>query len=150
MTDFDFIPCAMMRISGRAWLRRLAGAAGAVAMLTCSAVAGPQANKIAVFAGLDKITATIRKLEIPINETRVFGALEVTPRVCYTRPATETPQTTTFVEISELRHDGPPRRIFSGWMFASSPGLHGVEHPVYDVWLTDCKTLVGDASSGKK
>jgi len=98
-------------------------------------------NQIAVFSGLDKITATITEFEIPINQTKMFGALQVTPRVCNTRPPTEPPKTTAFVEVNELRHQGKPKRIFTGWMFAASPGLHGVEHPVYDVWLTNCKTL---------
>jgi len=96
-------------------------------------------NPIAVFAGLDKITARILSFEVPLNESRVFGVLEVTPRICYTRPATETPLTSAFVEINELRSNGAPERIFTGWMFADSPGLSAVEHPVYDVWLTNCR-----------
>jgi hypothetical protein len=68
-----------------------------------------------------------------------FGALQVTPRVCYSRPPTETPNTDTFVEVDEVTLQGEIKRIFDGWMFAASPGLHAVEHPVYDVWLTDCK-----------
>jgi hypothetical protein len=68
-----------------------------------------------------------------------FGALQVTPRICYTRPPTETPNTDAFIEVDEVTLQGEIKRIFTGWMFASSPGLHGVEHPIYDVWLTDCK-----------
>jgi hypothetical protein len=97
-------------------------------------------NSIAIFAGLDKITATIISFEVPLNTTSVFGVLEVTPRACYTRPPTEPPKTTAFVEINELRHSAEPRRIFTGWMFADSPGLSAAEHPVYDVWLTNCRT----------
>ncbi len=75
-----------------------------------------------------------------IDETVQFGSLQVTPRVCNTRPQTEAPQTTGFVEVDEQEGvKNEAKRIFSGWMFAASPGLHGVEHPVYDVWLTDCK-----------
>ncbi|HET7848046.1 MAG TPA: DUF2155 domain-containing protein, partial [Pseudolabrys sp.] len=68
-----------------------------------------------------------------------FGALQVTPRVCYSRPPTETAQTDAFVEVDEVTLQGQVKRIFTGWMFAASPGLHAVEHPIYDVWLTDCK-----------
>ena len=93
----------------------------------------------AVFAGLDKITGRIISFDVAIDETVQFGSLQITPRVCYTRPATEAPQTTTFVEVDDIDSDGKAKRIFSGWMFAASPGLHGVEHPVYDIWLTDCK-----------
>jgi hypothetical protein len=113
------------------------------------AIAQPIANQVAIFAGLDKITARIYKIEIPIDRTAVFGALEVTPRACFTRPPTEPPKTTAFVEVKELRHNASPKRIFNGWMFAANPGLHGVEHPVYDVWLTDCKTAAPSPSKPK-
>lgn len=126
-----------------------AGAVGAKAcwfgLLVAAAAAGPAAaaeridNRVAVFSALDKVTATIKTLEIPINETVEFGALKVTPRVCYSRPPTEQPKTTTFVEVDEVLLDGNEKRIFTGWMFAQSPGLNAVEHPVFDVWLTGCE-----------
>ena len=95
-------------------------------------------NKVAVFSALDKVTARISKIEVPLNETVQFGSLKVTPRACYSRPATERPKTTSFVEVSEVQLEGAEQKIFSGWMFAESPGLNAVEHPVFDVWLTDC------------
>jgi len=103
-------------------------------------------NQIAVFSGLDKITAKITTFEVPLNATKVFGVLEVTARVCYSRPPTEAPKTTAFVEVNELRTDAAPRRIFSGWMFADSPGRNAVEHPVYDIWLTNWKTAPASPS----
>jgi hypothetical protein len=96
-------------------------------------------NPTAVFSGLDKITGRIISFDVAINETVQFGALQVTPRVCYSRPPTETPNTDAFVEVDEVTLQGEIKRIFTGWMFAASPGLHAVEHPIYDVWLTDCK-----------
>jgi hypothetical protein len=96
-------------------------------------------NPTAVFSGLDKVTGRITAFDVAINETVQFGALQVTPRVCYTRPPTETPNTDAFVEVSEVTLQGEVKPIFGGWMFATSPGLHSVEHPIYDVWLTDCK-----------
>ena len=93
----------------------------------------------AVFAGLDKITGRIISFEVAIDETVQFGTLQVTPRVCYTRPPTEAPRTDGFAEVYEVDANNTFKKIFSGWMFADSPGLHGVEHPVYDIWLTDCK-----------
>jgi hypothetical protein len=96
-------------------------------------------NPTAVFSGLDKITGRIIAFEVEVDETVQFGALQLTQRVCYTRPPTESPQTTTFVEVDEVTLDNKYRRIFTGWMFASSPGLHGIEHAIYDIWLTDCK-----------
>jgi hypothetical protein len=95
-------------------------------------------NTRAVFAGLDKITGRIISFDAAIGETVQFGALQVTARVCYTRPPTEATNTDAFVEVDEVTLQGEIKRIFNGWMFAASPGLHGVEHPIYDVWLTDC------------
>jgi hypothetical protein len=131
------------------------GAAICALALPGVALAEPIRHPTAVFAGLDKTTGRIINFEVAIDETVLFGTLNVTPRVCNTRPQTEAPQTTSFVEVDEVmaKQDRQPRaeqakaeagkqetkRIFSGWMFAASPGLHGVEHPVYDVWLVDCK-----------
>ena len=96
-------------------------------------------NATAVFSGLDKITGRIISFDVAINETVQFGALQVVPRVCNTRPPTETQNTNAFIEVSEVTLQGEVRRIFTGWMYASSPGLHAVEHPIYDIWITDCK-----------
>ena len=95
-------------------------------------------NGRAVFSGLDKITGRIISFDAAIGETVQFGALQVTARACYTRPPTEATNTDAFVEVDEVTLQGEIKRIFTGWMFASSPGLHAVEHPIYDVWLTDC------------
>ena len=96
-------------------------------------------NAVAEFSGLDKITGRIITFDVYIDETVQFGALQVTPRVCYSRPVSETPRTSSFVEVDEITLDRKIRRIFTGWMFADSPGLNAVEHPVYDVWLKSCK-----------
>jgi hypothetical protein len=118
-------------------------AALAAACVLAFGADGARADKIknptAVFSGLDKITGRIIAFEVEVDETVQFGALQMTPRVCYSRPPTESPQTTSFVEVDEVTLDNKYRRIFSGWMFASSPGLHGIEHAIYDIWLTDCK-----------
>jgi len=103
-------------------------------------------NTVAIFAALDKVTAKISKLEVPLNQTAKFGALKITPRACYTRAPTEPPKTTTFVEVDEVMLDDKEKRIFAGWMFADSPGLNAVEHPVFDVWLTDCTAPVRTAA----
>ncbi len=100
-------------------------------------------NGRAVFAGLDKITGRTISFDAAIGETVQFGALQVTARACYTRPPTEATNTDAFVDVDEVTLQGEIKRIFTGWMFASSPGLHAVEHPIYDVWLTDCAAPVG-------
>ncbi len=96
-------------------------------------------NGRAVFSGLDKITGRIISFDAAIGETVQFGALQVTARVCYTRPPTEPTNTDAFIDVDEVTLQGEIKRIFTGWMFASSPGLNAVEHPVYDVWLTGCE-----------
>jgi hypothetical protein len=119
------------------------GFAAAVGLAAALGSGAAHADKIkhptAVFAGLDKITGRIISFDVATDETVQFGSLQITPRVCYTRPPTEAPQTDGFVEVEEVETDNQFKRIFSGWMYAASPGLHGVEHAVYDVWLTDCK-----------
>ena len=111
--------------------------------LVTSAQAQKIENPVAVFSALDKITAVVTTIEVPIDQTVKFGTLNVTP-------PTEPPSTTAFVEVDEVRLDGAKKRIFTGWMFASSPGLNGVEHPVYDVWLINCKTASDPASIAKE
>ena len=134
---------------------RRAGLARLFILVAVSGLLGAQAaladkiqNPIAVFAALDKVTGRISHLEIPLNQTVQFGALKVTPRVCDTRPPTEPPHTSSFVEVDEIKLNGDVERIFTGWMFAESPGLHAVEHPVFDVWLTSCKTNEPVAPAG--
>jgi hypothetical protein len=120
-------------------IRRAALIAAGFVCMAGPAAADKIKNPTAVFSGLDKITGRIVSFEVAVDETVQFGALQMTPRVCYTRPPTESPNTTTFLEVDEITLDAKTRRIFSGWMFAASPGLHGIEHPVYDIWLVDCK-----------
>jgi hypothetical protein len=120
----------------------LAGAAlAAVLGLSApdAALADKISNPVAVFDGLDKITGRIISFEVKIDETVQFGALQITPRVCYSRPPTDSPQTDAFAQVDEIDEQKQIKRIFSGWMFADSPGLHGVEHPIFDIWLTACK-----------
>ncbi len=118
---------------------RIALALGLVCITSSPAFADRIKNPLALFAGLDKITGRIITFEVAIDETVQFGTLQVTPKICYTRPPTEAPQTDAFVDVTELTSTKEYNKLFSGWMFAASPGLHGVEHAVYDVWLTDCK-----------
>ena len=117
----------------------LTTAVAAALLMPAAANAARIENPVAVFSGIDKITGRIITFDVYIVETVQFGALQVTPRVCYSRPVTEEPKTDSFVEVDEITLDRKIRRIFTGWMFADSPGLNAVEHPVYDVWLQSCK-----------
>ena len=108
--------------------------------LAAPAMAQPVANPVATFAGLDKITGRITRFDVYIDETVLFGALEITPRACYNRPAPETQRASAFLEVDQRSLTGVSRRIFTGWMFADSPALNAVDHAIYDVWLIECKT----------
>jgi hypothetical protein len=120
--------------------RHLALPALAAAVLAAGpAQADAIANPIAAFSGLDKITGRITNFDVYIDETVQFGALQITPRVCYTRPPTETQRTSVFVEVDQVSLRGTISRIFTGWMFADSPALNAVDHAVYDIWLLECK-----------
>ncbi|MBN9346608.1 MAG: DUF2155 domain-containing protein [Devosia sp.] len=107
--------------------------------LATPAAAETLSNPIAAFSGLDKITGRITSFDVYIDETVQFGALQLTPRVCYTRPPTETQRTSVFLEVDQVSLKGGSQRIFTGWMFADSPALNAIDHPVYDIWLVDCK-----------
>ncbi|AKR55792.1 hypothetical protein GCM10011321_09930 [Youhaiella tibetensis] len=121
-------------------MKRFAAALAMLAALSAApALAATISNPVATFTGLDKITARITTFDVYMNETVQFGALQVTPRVCYTRPSTEIQRTSVFVEVDQVSLQGTVKRIFTGWMFADAPALNAVDHPVYDVWLSDCK-----------
>ncbi len=96
-------------------------------------------NPIAYFAGLDKITGRLTKFDVYMDETVQFGALQITPRACYSRPPNETQRISVFVEVEQVSLQGSTRRIFTGWMFADSPALNAVDHAVYDLWLVECR-----------
>ncbi|MAS08370.1 MAG: glycosyl hydrolase family 5 [Ahrensia sp.] len=124
----------------RAFFRALAGSAVLAATLAVVPAQAERAqNPVAEFSGIDKITGRIITFDVYIDETVQFGALQVTPRVCYSRSDNEAPGSDSFVEVDEITLDRKIRRIFTGWMYADSPGLNAVEHAVYDVWLKSCK-----------
>jgi hypothetical protein len=145
MSSFDFNMAGSFMIEPltRDYLARLGHLAGVLVILMVMVAGQARADKIkhpvAVFAGLDKITGRTIAFQAAAGETVQFGSLQITERACYTRPATEAPQTTTFIEVDEVDAANQYKRIFSGWMFAASPGLHGIEHPIYDIWLTGCE-----------
>ena len=95
---------------------------------------------VAQLQALDKITARISTLSVPIGEPIRFGTLKIVIQRCAFRPPEEPPENVAFLEITDRGHDlsAPRRQIFSGWMFSSSPAVSAVEHPVYDITLLDC------------
>jgi hypothetical protein len=117
----------------------------ALALATAGVAAGSATPARAVEAqtvvmqGLDKITARTRRFEIPVGASRSFGSLEITARVCHKTPPEEPPEQKAFLQIVDVRPDRQAVTVFSGWMFGSSPALNALEHPVYDVWVVDCR-----------
>ncbi|MDP2697033.1 DUF2155 domain-containing protein [Thalassospira sp.] len=99
--------------------------------------------KIAQLQGLDKITARISTFTVPVGQSAQFGTLSITVDACFRTPPEERPESASFLEIVDTRlSDGESQSVFSGWMFASSPGLSALEHPVYDVWVKECLDVV--------
>lgn len=112
----------------------------AALVLLAATPAAAEDVRVAVLQGLDKVTARISTFDAPVGAGVGFGTLRIVVRYCRKRPPEEPPETTAFLEIDEVPRDGPKARLFSGWMFASSPALASLEHPIYDVWVVDCRT----------
>src|SRR6516164_7336177 len=106
---------------------------------------------VALLEGLDKITARVSTFEAPVGTPVQFGTLSIRVRDCEKNPPEDPPESAAFLEIDELRPGEVNLRVFSGWMFASSPALWALEHPVYDLNVLDCRTESGSppSQSGK-
>lgn len=118
----------------------------ALALLPAGSAAAIPGN-VAVLQGLDKITARVSTFEAPLDQPVRFGSLEIVARACDKKPPEETPESTAFLEIVDVRPDSPSVDLFKGWMFASSPAVSALEHPVYDVWVIDCKAAPAAAQA---
>jgi hypothetical protein len=92
----------------------------------------------ALLQGLDKITGRVSKLTVPVGSSIRFGTLDVTVRACRKAEPVEPPESAAFLEVTDNKANGTRVALFSGWMFASSPGLSALEHPTYDVWVLSC------------
>lgn len=129
-------------------------------LLCCSALgAGPAGaadepewiqQPIAVLQGLDKVTARISTVTAPVGETVEFGTLRVTAETCQEHPPTLAPESAAFLVVDDLPPDEQRRRVFNGWMFASSPALNALEHPVYDVWVLACRSASTEGQSSSE
>ena len=117
---------------------------GLVLGVNNSSWSSPQSRvewQAALLQGLDKITARVSKIEAPVGLTVRFGTLDIVVNRCHKRPTEETPETTAYIEIQERRLGESAQQLFAGWMFSSSPAVSAIEHPVYDVWVVDCKNV---------
>lgn len=122
-------------------------AAALLALVAAPPFAAADPQPVAVLRALDKVTARTTTLDAPVGETVRFNTLAITARVCDKAPPEEKPESQAYLEIEERKPGQPPKDVFRGWMFASSPGLSAMEHPVYDVWLLDCSSAADSAAS---
>jgi hypothetical protein len=117
---------------------KLLGTLGFLILFLIAAEVQADPFNTAVLQGLDKVTARVSTIEVPLANTAKFGTLEIIVRACDKRPPEEVPESAAFLDVWEVYSGEPAVSIFRGWMFASSPALSAIEHPVYDVWLLDC------------
>lgn len=130
--------------------RRLLPVALVAGVLGAALPAGAAPQVTAVLQGLDKITARISTIEAPLDQEVSFGDLKIVVRACQKRPPEEPPESAAFLEIRQAKPGEEATMLFSGWMFASSPAVSALDHPVYDVWVLDCKTEGGgEAGAGE-
>lgn len=87
---------------------------------------------------LDKVTARSELMDTPLGEEASFGNLRITPRHCFVSASDKLPEQAVFLEVGETKPDGATEQLFRGWMFASSPALSALEHPVYDITMIAC------------
>ena len=97
-------------------------------------------KRAVVLRGLDKISGQAVNIFAPVGVPVKYATLTITARYCYSTPPIETPETTAFIQIDDHRPDAPGKHVFSGWMLASTPSLHPLDHPLYDVWVISCRT----------
>ena len=134
-------PTPGSRRTALAVLAALLGASGDAAAQEAEA-------PVAVLQGLNKVTARVSAIDAPVGRAVRFGTLEITAHTCHKAPPEEPPESAAFLEIRDLKPDEPPVELFVGWMFASSPALSALEHPVYDIWVLDCREAKGEGISG--
>lgn len=125
-----------------------AAAAGITVSLVCAlgikaAMAIPGDN--VVLRAMDKITARVSTITVPVGGTVTFGSLRITAKACDKHPPEETPESSAFLDVVEEKPGEAPQPRFQGWMFASSPALSALEHPVYDLWVLDCTSDTPEA-----
>jgi hypothetical protein len=109
----------------------------------------PQEYQGVRLQGLDKLTAQRERFTATMGAVTQFGNLEIVPRACWKSPPSQRPETAALLEVWEWKPGEQPMKLFFGWMFASSPGLSSLEHPVYDITVLECieKQHANDAES---
>ncbi len=109
-----------------------------LSLVSAASPGAAESYPVAVLQALDKVTARVTTLQAPVGQTVRFGTLAIKAAVCEKHPPEETPESAAFLDIVEQRAEQASVDVFRGWMFASSPGLSPMQHPVYDLWMVDC------------
>ena len=125
----------------------LAAAAALAATLADGIGAAAADRRLAVLQALDKVVARTSELEAPLDKAVRFGTLRIVVRACHAAPPEEPPENAAFLEVDEMDHTGQATRLYTGWMFSSTPGLAALEHPVYDIWVLACTETSPEADS---
>jgi hypothetical protein len=97
------------------------------------------AQQVAELQALDKVTARVSTLRVPVNRPAQFGSLTITVRSCNARPPDEVPDAAAWMEITDSRAPANGSAVFRGWMFANAPGVNMLQHPVYDIRVMECR-----------
>ena len=96
------------------------------------------ASSVTILGALNKVSGKISKIKIEDNNETNFGTLKIIVRACKKSLPEDPPENSAFIEIWDKKIDKEEEKIFSGWMFSSSPSISAVDHAVYDVWVIDC------------
>jgi len=91
--------------------------------------------------GLDKQTARVFIIDAHVGQIIEFGTLKLVVQHCEKAPLENRQESMAFIKITEQKGKSGPETLFSGWMFSSSPALSALDHPIYDVWVKECKVL---------
>lgn len=117
-----------------------------LALLPLTAQAAYEDKVGARLRWLDKITARTATIELRKGETVQYGDLTIRLQACRAQDPLEGADSSAFLQIWEKKTDEEPEWVFSGWMFASSPGLSAMDHPIHDVWVLSCLDQVDRTS----
>jgi len=103
---------------------------------------------VGTFSLLHKVTAKVQQIQLLSGQEYAIGDMSLTMHDCLSTPPEEPPETKAFLQISEFKA-GRDKPLFNGWMFASSPGINAMDHPVFDIWPLACKTEDGMVFTGE-
>jgi len=118
----------------------------AIALLSHAAAATDIPNDTVVLRALDKVSGQVNTIKGTVGQVLTFGTLQIVVRTCVNHPPEEPPESAAFLEVTEPQTKAPPKQIFSGWMFASTPAISAMDDPVYDIWVLHCENSAASKS----